>query len=305
MSDSKSNIRKFWMRPKVIFAVFVLIVAYGGGIFSAVLAPYDYAEQDLSSVRQGPSMKHLLGTDFVGRDNLSRIIYSLRTNLIVTFAAVVTGSGFLGIFLGLISGYFGGWIDFLVMRIGDIFLAFPGLLLVILIAATIRPRLINLAREIEDATFLEGLVRWGVIDYVIVFGSLAAFGWVGVARMVRGQVLQLSQFEYVVAGKAIGASTPRILLRHIFPNALPPIIVVLTMGMGSITGAEVILSWLGIGIQPPTPSLGSMIREAQNISILQNYPHMLIPPVLVVALLIFAWNLLGDAINDLLNPRSR
>jgi ABC-type dipeptide/oligopeptide/nickel transport system permease subunit len=305
MSDSKSNIRKFWMRPKVIFAVFVLIVAYGGGIFSAVLAPYDYAEQDLSSVRQGPSMKHLLGTDFVGRDNLSRIIYSLRTNLIVTFAAVVTGSGFLGIFLGLISGYFGGWIDFLVMRIGDIFLAFPGLLLVILIAATIRPRLINLAREIEDATFLEGLVRWGVIDYVIVFGSLAAFGWVGVARMVRGQVLQLSQFEYVVAGKAIGASTPRILLRHIFPNALPPIIVILTMGMGSITGAEVILSWLGIGIQPPTPSLGSMIREAQNISILQNYPHMLIPPVLVVALLIFAWNLLGDAINDLLNPRSR
>jgi len=293
------------MRPKVIFAVFVLIVAYGGGIFSAVLAPYDYAEQDLSSVRQGPSMKHLLGTDFVGRDNLSRIIYSLRTNLIVTFAAVVTGSGFLGIFLGLISGYFGGWIDFLVMRIGDIFLAFPGLLLVILNAATIRPRLINLARAIDDATFLEGLVRWGVIDYVIVFGSLAAFGWVGVARMVRGQVLQLSQFEYVVAGKAIGASTPRILLRHIFPNALPPIIVVLTMGMGSITGAEVILSWLGIGIQPPTPSLGSMIREAQNISILQNYPHMLIPPVLVVALLIFAWNLLGDAINDLLNPRSR
>ena len=123
--------------------------------------------------------------------------------------------------------------------------------------------------------------------------------------MVRGQVLQIREFEYVVAGKAIGASTPRVLLKHVFPNALPPIIVVLTMGMGSIVGAEVILSWLGIGIQPPTPSLGNMIREAQNISVLQNYPHMLIPPVLVVALLIFAWNLLGDAINDFFNPRSR
>ena len=305
MIGHNSKNKKFWMRPKVIFAMFVLIMAYGGGIFSSVIAPYDYAEQDLSSVRQGPSMEHFLGTDFVGRDHFSRIIYSLRTNLIITFSAVVTGGVVLGIFLGLMSGYCGGWIDSLVMRIGDIFLAFPGLLLVILIAATIRPRLINWAREIEDTTFIEGLVQWGVIDYVIVFGSLAAFGWVGIARMVRGQVLQIREFEYVVAGKAIGASTPRVLLKHVFPNALPPIIVVLTMGMGSIVGAEVILSWLGIGIQPPTPSLGNMIREAQNISVLQNYPHMLIPPVLVVALLIFAWNLLGDAINDFFNPRSR
>ena len=161
------------------------------------------------------------------------------------------------------------------------------------------------AWELEDALGVRGLVRWGFVDYLVVFGALSAFSWVGMARLVRGQVLALKQTQYVEAALAVGASTRRILLVHLLPNALPPVIVVATMGMGAIAGAEVVLSWLGIGIQPPVPSLGNMIREGQSVTILREHPHLLLPPVIVVGLLIFAWSLLGDALNDVLNPRAR
>ena len=222
-----------------------------------------------------------------------------------TFAAVATGSLLLGVSLGLISGYFGGRTDTILMRIGEIFLAFPGLLLVILIAATIKPRILEWVRDFEDATGYQGLVRSGIVDYLVVFGALTIFSWVGMARLVRGQVLALKELEYVEAARAMGASSQRIILIHLLPNALPTIIVMTTIGLGATAGAEVVLSWLGIGIQPPVPSLGNMIQEGQNITILRNHPHLLVPPIVVVGLLIFAWNLLGDALNDILNPRSR
>lgn len=292
-------------RPKAIFGISVILFLYTGGLLAPFIAPQGYAEQDLFAVRQGPSWDHLLGTDWVGRDVLSRLIFSLRANLIITFAAVATGSLVLGVGLGLLSGYLGGRTDSVIMRTGEIFLAFPGLLLIILIAATVKPRILEVVRDFEDATGIRGLVRWGVVDYVVIFGALASFGWVGMARLVRGQVLALKENQYVEAARAMGSSANRIMLVHILPNALPPIIVVTTMGMGAIVGAEVVLSWLGIGIQPPVPSLGNMIREGQSVTVLRTYPHLLLPPVAVVALLIFAWNLLGDALNDVLNPRSR
>jgi ABC-type dipeptide/oligopeptide/nickel transport system permease subunit len=297
--------RRLLRKPKAIFAILVILLLYGGGVLAPLIAPYSYTEQNLMAVRQGPSRAHLLGTDFVGRDMLSRVIYSLRTNLVVTATAVVTGSLVLGLLLGLVSGYAGGRTDAVVMRVGEVFLAFPGLLLVILIAATVKPRILELVRGFEDSTGIQGLVQWGVVDYLVVFGALTAFSWVGIARLVRGQVLSLKQSQYVEAAQAVGVSTTRMLLRHLLPNVLPPVIVLATMGMGAIAGAEVVLSWLGIGISPPVPSLGNMIREGQSVTILRNHPHMLLPPVIVVALLIFAWNLLGDAINDVLNPRAR
>ena len=292
-------------RPKAVFGIAALVVLYGGGIFAPLVAPYSYTEQDLLAAREPPSAEHLLGTDWVGRDVLSRVIFSLRTNLIVTGAAVATGSLVLGLGLGLVSGYFGGKTDAVIMRVGEVFLAFPGLLLVILIAATVKPRILEVVRDFEDATGLRGLVRWGLVDYVVIFGSLAAFSWVGMARLVRGQVLALKESEYVEAARAVGASATRVILVHLLPNVLPPVIVVATMGMGAIAGAEGVLSWLGIGIQPPVPSLGNMIREGQSITVLRNHPHLLLPPVAVVGVLIFAWNLLGDALNDVLNPRAR
>jgi peptide/nickel transport system permease protein len=290
-------------KPKAIFGLTVISLLYGTGIFASWIAPYGYDDQDLMAARQGPSLEHLLGTDWVGRDILSRVIYSLRTNLVITATAVATGSLVLGLGLGLISGYLGGKTDTIIMRIGEVFLAFPGLLLVILIAATVKPRVLVWMWELEDALGIRGLVRWGLVDYLVVFGALSAFSWVGMARLVRGQVLLLKESQYVEAALAQGASAKRIMTLHILPNALPSVIVMVTMGMGAIAGAEVILSWLGIGIQPPVPSLGNMIREGQSVTVLREHPHLLLPPVTVVGLLIFAWSLLGDALNDVLNPR--
>lgn len=299
------SFRRLLQKPKAVFALTVILLLYGSGLFAHLIAPYGYNQQDLTAVRQPPSARHWLGTDGVGRDILSRLIFSLRTNLIITAASVLTGSLLLGITLGLLSGYLGGKVDSVVMRIGELFTAFPGILLVILLAATLKPRVLEMVRDFEDATGFRGLVRWGVVDYFVVFGALSAFSWIGMARLVRGQVLSLKEQSFVESARAAGASLWRILMVHILPNALPPVIVSVSMGLGSIAGAEVVLSWLGIGIQPPVPSLGNMIWEGQSISVLQKWPHMLLAPVVTVALLIFAWNLLGDALNDVLNPKAR
>jgi peptide/nickel transport system permease protein len=297
--------RRLLRKPKAVFALAVITLLYGSGLFAHWVAPYGYNQQDLTAVRQPPSARHWLGTDGVGRDILSRLIYALRTNLIITAASVLTGSLLLGVTLGLLAGYLGGRVDSAIMRIGELFTAFPGILLVILIAATVKPRVLEMIRDFEDATGFRGLVRWGVVDYFVVFGALSAFAWVGMARLVRGQALSLKEQPFVEAARAAGASLWRLLFVHILPNALPPVIVSVSMGLGAIAGAEVVLSWLGIGIQPPVPSLGNMIWEGQSISVLQRWPHMLLPPVITVALLIFAWNLLGDALNDVLNPKAR
>ena len=290
------------LRKKVGMACLVVIVVfYLAGIFSAWITPYDYREQDFTAVKEAPSLSHPFGTDRVGRDYLTRIVFGLRTTVIITVAAAVTGSLLLGIGLGLMAGYFGKLVDSVIMRIGDVFLAFPGIFLVLIIAATIGPVVRDWFRDIGA----NDLIRLGIVDYVIVFGSLAAFSWVGMARLVRGQVLAVKEFQYVDAARALGASTPRILVVHILPNILSPVIVVVSMGMGAAAGSEIILSWLGIGIQPPTPSLGVMIFENGSVSVLRSDPHLLLFPVGIITVLIFAFNLLGDALNDAFNPRAR
>ena len=293
------------LRKKVGMACLVVIsVIYLAGIFAPWVTPYDYRAQDLSATKERPSWSHPFGTDRLGRDYLTRIIYGLRTTVIITVASILTGSLFLGIGLGLLSGYFGKLLDSVIMRVGEVFLAFPGILLVLLIAATLRPRAVELARGFEDFTGLN-IVTLGIVDYFVVFGSLAAFSWVGMARLVRGQVLYTKHAQYVEAAQSIGASTRRILVVHVLPNVISPVIVLVSMGMAGAAGAEIVLSWLGIGIQPPTPSLGVMIFENGNISVLRTDPHLLLFPVGSITVLIFAFNLLGDALNDAFNPRAR
>ena len=301
------------LRKKIAVACIVVIaVMYLAGIFTIFRSPtpYGYNDQNLraEAVKQGPSFSHPFGTDRLGRDLLTRVIYGLRTTVIITIAAMLTGSLFLGIGLGLISGYFGRWADSIIMRVGEVFLAFPGLLLVILIAATVKPRVKDWvegwAPSLESFTSID-IIQLGIVDYVVIFGALAAFSWVGMARLVRGQVLYVKQSQYVEAAIAMGASNRRILVSHILPNIISPVIVVVSIGMGATAGSEIILSWLGIGIQPPTPSLGVMIFENGNISVLRTDPHLILFPVLTVTVLIFAFNLLGDALNDALNPRTR
>ena len=294
------------LRKKVGMACLVVITLfYLAGILAPWITPYGFREQNFSIAKQGPSWSHPLGTDRLGRDMLTRIIYGLRTTVIITLASLVTGSLLLGVGLGLISGYFGKLVDLVIMRVGEVCLAFPGILLVILIAATVRPRVVEWVRSFEDVTGIDGIVRLGIADYLVVFGAMLPFGWVAMARLVRGQVLYIKENQYVEAARALGAPSRRILLVHILPNIIGPVIVVVSMGMGAAIGAEIVLSWLGIGIQPPTPSLGVMIWNASNAGFLRSDPHLLLFPVGAVTILIFAFNLLGDALNDSFNPRAR
>ena len=289
------------MRKKVgVVCLLVIIVFYLAGILAPWVTPYGYNDYSFTEVKQGPSLSHPFGTDRAGRDMLTRVIYGLRTTVIITLASIITGTLFLGIGLGLLAGYFGKLVDSVIMRVGDVFLAFPSLVLIIIIAATIGDAVRDWVRD-----FSPTLVRLGIVDYVIVFGALAIFHWVGMARLVRGQVLSVKENQYVEAARAVGASTRRILLVHILPNVLSPVIVVVSMGMGSVAGSEIVLSWVGVGIQPPTPSLGRMIFEFGTISTLRQDPHLLLFPVGAITVLIFAFNLLGDALNDAFNPRAR
>lgn len=297
--------QRFVRSKKGMICLGIILLLYGAGILAPLIAPYHYDQQNLNNTLKPPSWEHPFGTDRLGRDVFSRIIYGVRTTVIVSVTAMASGGLLLGIALGMISGYFGKLADNLIMRIGEIFLAFPDILLVILIAATLKPRVLEWVRGLEQAGAVSGVVRSGAIDYLVVFGSLAIVSWVGMARVVRGQVLSLKQNQYIVAARALGASHWRIIWHHIFPNLLPPIIVLVSVGMGSMAGAEVMLSWLGVGVQPPVPSLGAMIFDNGDISVIRSTPFLLIFPVVTVAVIIFAFNLLGDAMNDALNPRTR
>lgn len=293
------------MRKKVaVVCMTVIAVMYGSGIFSPLVAPYGYNDQDLSQVKQTPSWSHPFGTDRLGRDLLTRIIYGLRTTVIVTITAMLGGSLILGITLGLTAGYFGKMIDAVIMRSGEVTSAFPDILLVLIIVATVKPRIVEWARGLEDTIGFD-LVQLGIVDYAVISVALAIFSWFGMARLVRGQVLQAREFQYVEAARAIGGSTPRILFSHILPNIIGPVIVVVSASLATFAGAEIFLSWLGIGIQPPTPSLGVMIFQNGSISVLRTNPHLLLFPVGTLAVLLFTFNLLGDAVNDAFNPRTR
>lgn len=305
----RGHLARAWsrlVRKKLAVACMAtMVLVYAAGIFAPLIAPHGYADQDYSAIMKAPSARHWAGTDRAGRDVFTRVLWGIQNTIIITVVSMATGGLLIGVTLGLVSGYFGRRIDDIIMRVGEIFASFPDIFLVIILAATLRPRILDLVRWVEDHTFLDGLVRSGVADYFVVSAALVAFSWVGMARLVRGQVLYLKETQHVEAARAIGASTPRILFIHLLPNAISPIVVTVTMGMGVLVGTEIILSFLGLGIQPPRPSLGTMLLQGSNISALRIAPWLLLGPGLVAWLLILTWNLLGDALNDVLNPRTR
>ncbi len=304
--------RNYWaislrrlLRKKVgVACLTIILLMYGSGVLAPLVTPYGYNDQDLSITKQGPSISHPFGTDRLGRDILTRIIYGLRTTVIITVVTLVTGSLALGITMGLLAGYFGKWIDTLVMRVGEVTSAFPEIFLVLIIISTLKPPITDWVRGIEETVGID-IIRLGVVDYFVLSLALAIFSWFGMARLVRGQVLQARENQYVEAARAIGASTPRILTKHVLPNVMGPVIVMVSAGLAGVAGSEIFLSFLGIGIQPPTPSLGLMIFQNGSISVLRSDPHLLLFPVLTLSLLLFTFNLLGDAVNDAFNPRAR
>jgi ABC-type dipeptide/oligopeptide/nickel transport system permease subunit len=295
-------VRRLLRKKIAVLALAYIAVFYFCGLFAPVVAPQSYTKQDLDHVSEGPSLSHPLGTDPLGRDMLSRVIWASRTTVIVTVATLVTGGLVLSVSLGLLAGYLGGIVDTAIMRVGDVFFALPGLPMLILINATVKPKVVDQA-WIKD---LEGWLRVdGLPDYLVIFGALSLFAWVGGARVIRSQILALRETDYVVAARAMGASVWRVIFRHLLPNVSNIIIVSLSAGLGGIAGTEIALTWFGVGIQPPTPSFGTMLYEGGSIRTLQAYPHLLLVPGAVVAALIFSFNLLGDALTDILTPRAR
>ncbi len=299
------------MRKKLgMIALTAIAIIYLAGIFAPALDTHGYTDTNLLKTQEGPDTKNFLGTDRLGRDTYTRLLWGIQTTVIVTITTLLTGALLLGLTLGLIAGYFRGVVDSVIARVGEVVSAFPDILLIILLAATVRPRVLDWVRSIEDSTGYTGLVSSGFVDFLVIGIALLPLSWFGTMRLVRGQVLQLRDADYVEAARAMGTSTPRILFRHILPNIVSPLIVTVSFGMGAVAGTEIALSFFGLGVQPPRPSLGIMIAEATGrgstaTSVLTQHPEQLLAPIAVVWLLIFSWNILGDALTDVFNPRSR
>jgi peptide/nickel transport system permease protein len=249
-------------------------------VFAALAGPWlmpnDPAAQELSRRLEGPSLAHPFGLDELGRDILARIIAGARISLLVGLS-VVGVSSTLGMLLGSIAGYVGGRLDDAISRVMDVLLAFPGILLAIALVAVLGPSLGN------------------------VILALSVIGWVGYARLVRAQALRAREFEFVQAARALGASPGRIMSRHVLPTALPAVVVQATLGMAGAIIAEAALSFLGLGVQPPTPSWGTMLDAGR--SHLFDAPHLTIFPGLAIALLVLGFNFLGDGLRDRVDPK--
>jgi ABC-type dipeptide/oligopeptide/nickel transport system permease subunit len=238
------------------------------------LAPGDPFRGDLAASLQPPSHTFLLGSDAQGRDVLSRVLYGARLSLTVGLISQSIALA-LGLTLGLIAGFYGRWVDSVIMRVADVTLAFPSLLLLIAIAAAVKPSL------------------------PIVFVVIGIVGWAGMARLVRGQVLLARGLEYVQAARALGASDARIIGRHLLPNVVAPVIVAATLGIGGAIMAEAALSFIGLGAQPPTPSWGAMVAEGRDL--LRVAPWVSIAPGVAIGLAVLGLNLLGDGLRDALD----
>jgi ABC-type dipeptide/oligopeptide/nickel transport system permease subunit len=298
-------LRRLLRRPVAIVAIFVIVAIYGAGIFAPLVAPYGFNEADLQDRYASPSLSHPLGTDALGRDLLSRSIWSAQTTVIISVASVVTGGIMLGVVLGLLAGYMRGPVDYAIMRLAEIFGSVPAILLLLIITATLLPRVQSLAGNLEDLTGQHWIVSSGAPSYVLVFGALASFGWVGLARLIRSQVLALRQAPYITAAQAAGASHTRILFWHLLPNVGNLLIVSLTLSLGAAAGAEVGLTFLGIGVQSPHPSFGAMINEGVGLSTVREHILLILTPAVFISALILSFNLLGDQLTDVLSPRRR
>ncbi|MCK9485750.1 MAG: ABC transporter permease [Dehalococcoidia bacterium] len=306
-AEGEGEWRAVWRRLRrkklAMISLVLIVVIYGAGLFAPLVAPYSYTRQNLDRGLEGPSADHWLGTDRLGRDMLSRTIYSARTTLIVTTAVVLSGSLIIGNGLGLLAGYRGGWVDGAIMRLGDIFSSLPALVMLILINASLGDRVDSWVRWIEANTFVDGLVASGFSSYLLVFGALSLFFWVGSARIIRAQVLQLRENDFVLAAESLGATSGRVIRSHLLPNVSFLIILSVSATLGGIAGSEIVLTWFGVGVQPPAASFGAMLFEGSGARTFQSHPHLLLVPGAVVTVLLFAFNLLGDALNDAIRAR--
>ncbi|MDB4873584.1 MAG: ABC-type transporter, integral rane subunit [Gemmatimonadetes bacterium] len=272
-TDRLKSDKRAWFGGGVIVLLALMAVA------APLFARHDPFGVDLINSLQPPSVSHWFGTDIQGRDVWARLVYGARVSLsvgIVSQGIALT----LGVILGLLAGYYGRWVDELVMRLADVTLAFPTLLLLIALVAALQPSL------------------------GIVFITIGVVGWAGMARLVRGQVLVVRELEFVQAERALGAADLRILMQHILPSVVAPVVIAGTLGVAGAIMAESSLSFLGLGVQPPTPSWGSMIADGRDLYQLRHAPWTSVFPGLAIGAAVLGFNLLGDALRDALDPRN-
>ena len=269
--------RVFFSRSVVVFGMIILLLFIGVAIIAPLIAPYGPYEPDLEHTLQNPSAAHWLGTDALGRDTLSRIIYGTRTSLEIGLI-VVSVACLVGITLGTLAGYYGGWVYIIIMRFVDALMSFPMILLALVVAA---------------------LLGGGMRNVII---ALSVALMPNYARLMCGQVLSVKQNDYIMAGRAMGASNLR-LMRHVVLNCLSPLIVLITMMLGVTILAEAGLSFLGIGITPPTAAWGSMVNDARQYLLV--LPILSFAPGLALMLVVFAFNMVGDGLRDAMDPRLR
>ncbi|MCY3902756.1 MAG: ABC transporter permease [Caldilineaceae bacterium] len=271
--------RRFRRHKLAVIGACVLAVIVIVAMFAPVLAPHDPNSIDLNLSYVSPSGAHLLGTDISGRDLLSRLIFASRISVSVGLVSVSIYVA-IAIAIGGISGYYGGLVDSILMRFTDTMLSFPTLMMIFIVVSILGPSIFNV---------------------MLVIG---VFGWPGLARVIRGQFLQIRGMDYVLSARSVGVQSSRIILRHILPNAIGPVIVWATFGMAGAIMFEASLSFLGLGVQPPQASWGNMLVDAQRLKIIRDLPWVWVPPGLAVVMMVLSINFMGDGLRDALDPRT-
>jgi ABC-type dipeptide/oligopeptide/nickel transport system permease subunit len=277
MLDPKQR-QRFLHDNRARIGIGIVVVMTLAAILAPLIARQNPIEIDLAHLLQRPSADHWLGTDIQGRDIWSRLVYGARVSL--TVGLISQGIALaLGVTLGLVAGFYGRWVDEIVMRLADVTLAFPTLLLLIAMVAALQPSM------------------------GVVFATIGIVGWAGMARIVRGQVLVVRQLEYIQAIRALGAGDLRIMIQHVLPNVIAPVVIAATLGVAGAIMAEAALSFLGLGVPPPAPSWGSMIADGRDLEQLRRAPWTSVFPGIAIGAAVLGFNLLGDALRDALDPR--
>ena len=275
----RMGLRRFRKHPAALISIGFLLLVVLSAIFARPLSGHDPNVVDLLAARQGPSGEHLLGTDPTGRDVLARLLFAARISLGVGIAAAALAV-LIGAVLGGLAGLLGGWVDGVIMRIADMFMSFPSLVVMVVLAGILGPSVVTMVVAI-------GLFQWPVCG-----------------RIVRGVTLSLREQEYVLASRATGAGPGWLMSRHILPAALPPVSVAATLAVAQAIGLEATLSFLGLGVQPPSASWGNMLTDAQSLTVIRQEPWLWLSPGIAVALTVLAVNFVGDGLRDAVDPRS-
>ena len=283
-----------------VVGLVVILVLILAAILGPYITPYDFLAQDLSSRNQPPSTQHWLGTDDLGRDVFSRVLYGARTATVVAFSTTLV-SLILGIILGSVAGYVGGRTDSTIAWLTDLTMSVPTLLVAVVINISLKAPTANWMEDMYLATKNPVFRQTIWVDFVLVFGALALIQWPTYARLIRGQILSIRNTNYVLAARALGVPTHRVLSRYVIPNALGPIVVAVSAGLGAAMVMESAFSFLGIGVRPPIPSWGNMIND--GLRVWHLYPHLLAAPAMALGIVTVAFSFLGDGLNDALNPR--